>query len=245
MNAGRLDLRLVELGLFESRARARAAIAAGKVRVDGAVVLKPAQTVAAEARIEAEAAHPWVGRGALKLDHALDLWPISVSGRTAVDVGASTGGFTEVLLARGAAFVFAVDVGRGQLHPRLVDDVRVGNLEATDARSLDAGLIDRPFDLVVSDVSFISLTKALPAVLALAASRSDLVCLVKPQFETGPEWIGKGGQVRDPAAHALAIRNVTDFLEAAGWPVHAVADSPIEGGAGAREHLLWAQKMDG
>ena len=245
MAAERLDVRLVELGLFESRARARAAIQAGKVRVDGVPALKPAQTVLRDARIEAEAAHPYVGRGALKLAHALDIWPIPVGGRTAVDIGASTGGFTEVLLLRGAAFVFAVDVGRGQLHPSLADDPRVANLEATDARTLTAELIDRPFDLIVSDVSFISLTKALPAALSLAAAGSDLVCLVKPQFEAGPEWVGKGGLVRDPEAHLLAMRQVTEFLTGAGWRVEATADSPVEGGDGAVEHLLWARKTAG
>ena len=204
----------MERGLFDSRARARAAIAA----------------------------HPWVGRGALKLAHALALWPVAVADRIVLDVGASTGGFTEVALSRSAARVYAVDVGRGQLHPRLAADPRVVSLEATDARDLTRALVPEPPGLVVTDVSFIGLAKALPAALALAAEDADLVALVKPQFEVGPGRVGKGGLVKDPAARAEALEGVKRFLEAAGWAVQATADSPIAGGEGAREYLLWASK---
>jgi 23S rRNA (cytidine1920-2'-O)/16S rRNA (cytidine1409-2'-O)-methyltransferase len=205
-------------------------------------VAKASELVADDALIEAVAAHPWVGRGALKLVHALDLWAIEVEGRVVLDVGASTGGFTEVCLARGAARVYAVDVGRGQLHPRVAADRRVVGLEATDARELTPALIPEPPGLIVTDVSFISLSKALPAALALAATGADLVALVKPQFEVGPERVGKGGLVTDPAARQHALAGVVAFLEAAGWTVRETTDSPIEGGDGNREFLVWARR---
>ena len=208
----------------------------------GRLVAKASETVDVDAEIVAAAAHPWVGRGALKLVHALDLWPIAVAGRTVLDVGASTGGFTEVCLARGAARVYAVDVGRGQLHSSLAADPRVVSLEATDARALTPGLIPQAPQLVVSDVSFISLEKALPTALALADADADLVALVKPQFEVGPERVGKGGLVKDEAARGDALNGVIRFLEASGWPVQATTDSPIEGGDGNREFLVWAKK---
>jgi 23S rRNA (cytidine1920-2'-O)/16S rRNA (cytidine1409-2'-O)-methyltransferase len=233
---------LVDRGLFESRAKARAAIEAGGVTADGRPVLKASEAVEEGAEIAAVAAHPWVGRGALKLAHALDLWPVAVDGRVVLDVGASTGGFTEVALSRGAARVYAVDVGRGQLHPKLAADPRVMSLEATDARNLTRALIPQPPDLIVSDVSFIGLAKALPAALSLAADGADLVTLVKPQFEVGPERVGKGGLVKDEAARVGALEGVRRFLEDAGWAVQAAADSPIEGGDGNREYLLWARK---
>lgn len=192
--------------------------------------------------LEAVAAHPWVGRGALKLDHALAVWPVPVEGRIVLDVGASTGGFTEVCLARGARRVYAVDVGREQLHAKLRGDPRVTNLEATDARRLTPALTPERPDLVVTDVSFIGLAKALPAALALAGHGADLVALVKPQFEVGPERVGKGGLVTDPQAQAEALENVRAFLDASGWDVQAATDSPIPGGDGNREFLLWAKK---
>lgn len=238
----RADVLLVERGLFDSRAKARAAIEAGGVTAGGRVLSKASEPIEEEAEIVAVAAHPYVGRGALKLVHALDLWPIETAGRTVLDVGASTGGFTEVCLARGAAKVFAVDVGRGQLHPRLASDPRVTNLECVDARSLDAVLIPTPPDLVVTDVSFIGLAKALPAALGLARDGADLVALVKPQFEAGPQGVGKGGLVKDEAVRARTLAEVAAFLEGAGWAVQATADSPIAGGDGNREYLLWAMK---
>jgi 23S rRNA (cytidine1920-2'-O)/16S rRNA (cytidine1409-2'-O)-methyltransferase len=232
----------VERGFFESRAKARAAIEAGGVTAGGRRVAKASETVDETAEIVAAPAHPWVGRGALKLLHALDAWPIAVAGRSVLDVGASTGGFTELCLARGAAQVYAVDVGRGQLHPKLVADPRVVSLEATDARALTPELIPLAPQLIVTDVSFISLVKALPAALALAAADADLVALVKPQFEVGPERVGKGGLVKDGAARMEALEDVARFLEASGWPVQATTDSPIEGGDGNREFLLWARR---
>ncbi len=238
----RADLLLVARGLFESRAKARAAIEAGGVSADGRIVAKAAELVADDAVIAAAPAHPWVGRGALKLEHALSLWPIAVEGRVVLDVGASTGGFTEVCLAAGAARVYAVDVGRGQLHASLADDRRVVSLEARDARTLSAADVSQPPGLIVCDVSFIGLAKALPAALALAAAGADLIALVKPQFEVGPERVGKGGLVKDEAARVAALEGVKAFLTQAGWAVRATADSPIEGGDGNREYLLWARK---
>jgi len=239
----RIDQLLVARGVFDSRARARAAIEAGRVRADGRVVAKPSEKVAEDAEIEAEAAHPWVGRGALKLAHALDLWPVAIEGRVVLDVGASTGGFTEVCLGRGAARVFAVDVGTGQLHPSVAADPRVVNLEKTDARHLTTALITETPSLIVCDASFISLSKVLPAALDLAEPEADLITLVKPQFEAdGPKAVGKKGVVKDPVAHAAAVAGVRDWLEESGWTVGEVADSPITGGDGNVEFLLWAQK---
>lgn len=239
----RADLLLVARGYFESRAKARAAIEAGGVVADARLVLKASDLVADEAAIEAVAAHPWVGRGALKLEHAFNTWPIAVEGRLVLDVGASTGGFTEVCLAAGARAVYAVDVGRGQLHPSLAGDPRVVVLEGTDARRLTSSDIREPPQVVVCDVSFIGLAKALPAALALAAEGADLVALVKPQFEVGPERVGKGGLVKDEAARLEALEAVKSFLEGAGWAAEATTDSPIEGADGNREYLVWAKKI--
>ena len=237
----RLDVLLVERGLFESRAKARAAIEAGGVAVDGRAASRASDMVEEAAVIVAEPAHPWVGRGALKLDHALSLWPVPVEGRVVLDVGASTGGFTEVCLARGAARVHAVDVGRGQLHPRLSADPRVNDLQAVDARALDRALIPEPVGLIVCDASFIGLAKVLPAALALAAPGADLVALVKPQFEAGRAAVGKGGLVKDEADRLRALVGVRAFLEGAGWRVQGTAASPILGGDGAEEYLIWAR----
>lgn len=233
---------MVARGLFESRAKARAAIEAGGVTADGRPVSKASELLADDAALEAVAAHPWVGRGALKLVHALDLWPVVVEGRVVLDVGASTGGFTEVCLSRGAARVYAVDVGRGQLHPKVAADPRVVSLEATDARDLTSALIPEPPGLIVTDVSFISLEKAMPAALALAAPGADLVALVKPQFEVGRGKVGKGGIVTDDAARQAALDAVRSFITSSGWAVRETADSPIEGGDGNREFLLWATR---
>lgn len=209
---------------------------------DGRPVAKASELIDDAAEIVAEAAHPWVGRGALKLVHALELWPVTVAGRVVLDVGASTGGFTEVCLHHGAARVVAVDVGRDQLHPRLRADPRVVSLEGQDARTLDAGLIPDAPGLIVCDISFIGLAKALPAALGLAQAGADLLALVKPQFEVGPERVGKGGLVKDETARTDALADVEAFLAASGWTVQGRADSPITGGDGNREFLLWAQK---
>lgn len=239
----RIDQILVTRGLFDTRARARAAIEAGRVVADGRTVARPSERVAEDADIQAEAAHPWVGRGALKLDHALALWPIEASGRVVLDIGASTGGFTEVCLARGAARVFAVDVGRAQMHPRLAADARVVNLEGLDARDLTVAQIPEPPSLIVCDASFIGLAKVLPAALDLVETGADLVTLVKPQFEMDSRGeVGRGGVVRDADARQAALDRVAAWLEGRGWTVRATADSPIAGGDGNLEYLLWATR---
>ena len=199
--------------------------------------------MADDAVLEYADAHRWVGRGALKLDHALSLWPVAVEGRTVLDVGASTGGFTEVCLERGAARVYAVDVGSGQMHPRLAANPRVVNLEHTDARDLTPDLIPVPPQLIVCDASFIGLAKVLPAALSLAAPDADLVTLVKPQFEAeGPKGVGKKGVVKDPGAHQAAVASVAAWLEGQGWAVQATTESPITGADGNVEFLLWARR---
>ena len=238
----RIDQLLVELGVVDSRAKARAAIEAGLVSVAGKVITKPSDSFEKDVEIVAEAAHPWVGRGALKLIHALDQWPVTVVGRVALDVGASTGGFTEVLLSRGAETVFAVDVGRDQLHAKLRDDPRVVDLSGIDARALDETVIPTPPTLVVSDVSFIALTKALPMALRLAAQGADLIALIKPQFEAGRDFVGKGGLVKDPEIIARVEQEVWEFLESSGWSVKGLIESPITGGDGQVERLVWATK---
>lgn len=236
----RLDQRLVALGLAPSRARAQALVAAGAVTVDGAVAVKPAQATAEGAAVAVIADPcPWVSRAALKLVHALDAFELDPGGAVALDVGASTGGFTQVLLARGAVRVIALDVGHGQLAPSLAADPRVTALEGVNARDLGPGLFPQP-DWIVADVSFISLTLALPSALALAKPGARLVALVKPQFEAGRAAVGRGGLVRDPAALEAARARVRDFLTGAGWRVTHEGDSPIPGGDGAREFLIAA-----
>jgi len=239
----RLDQLLVARGLAESRSRAKAAIEAGGVTVDGTPAKAASQAVSDDAVLRYADAHRWVGRGALKLDHALSLWPVAVEGRVVLDVGASTGGFTEVCLERGAARVFAVDVGSGQIHPRVAADPRVVNLEHTDARDLTIALIPEAPGLIVCDASFIGLAKVLPAALALAAPDADLVTLVKPQFEMESRGeVGRGGVVREVEARQGALDRVSGWLEAQGWGVRAVAESPITGGDGNVEFLLWARR---
>jgi len=243
MRKVRLDQLLVTRGLTESRAKARAAIEAGGVTVDGAPAKSASQAVSHDVEIGYAAAHRWVGRGALKLEHALDLWPVAVEGRTVLDVGASTGGFTEVCLDRGAARVFAVDVGFGQMHPRVAADPRVVNLERTDARDLTPAIVTEAPSLIVCDVSFIGLSKVLLAALDLATPDADLITLVKPQFEgAGPQDAGKKGVVKDPAAHAAAVEGARSWLELVGWTVQETTESPITGGDGNIEFLMWARR---
>ena len=239
----RLDQLLVSRGLVESRSKARAAIEAGGVTIDGQPARAPSQMFEETVVLTAVEAHRWVGRGAIKLDHALSLWPVAVEDRVVLDVGASTGGFTEVCLERGAAKVFAVDVGSGQMHQRIATRPRVVNLEQTDARTLDASLITEAPQLIVCDVSFVGLAKVLPAALGLADDDADLIALVKPQFEaSGPSGVGKNGLVKDPEARASALAGVSDWLEGQGWTVRATTESPITGGDGNIEFLLWANK---
>ena len=239
----RLDQRLVALGLAQSRARARVLIAAGAVTVDGAIAAKPAQVVGLEARVEiAGDPLPWVGRGALKLLHALDTFALAPRG-LALDLGASTGGFTEVLLARGAERVYALDVGHGQLHPRLAGDLRVVSLEGVNARAIPPGLVP-PVDWITADLAFISLEKALPGALALARPGAVLVALIKPQFEAGRAQVSRGGIVRDPAVHEAVCAHIRAWLGGLGWQVTGTVPSPIEGGDGNREFLVAARKPE-
>ena len=239
----RADKMLVSLGYFDSRSAAQAAIAAGKVSVSGRVLSKPSEKISATARIQAEREHPWVSRAGLKLAHALDVFGVDPTGCHCLDIGASTGGFTDVLLSRGAARVIAVDVGRDQLHPKLQEDQRVISLEATDARALTPELTERPPQLLVCDASFISLHKLLGVPLSLAAESARLIALFKPQFEVGREHVGKGGIVSDRAAVETAESEFVAWLAAQGWRVEARADSPIKGGDGNAERLIYAVKV--
>ena len=234
----RADLLLVERGLFESRARAQAAIAAGRVTADGVVLRKPSDAIAAGAVLDAAPEHPWVSRGGMKLVAALDHFGFDPAGRVCLDVGASTGGFTDVLRARGARRVYAVDVGRGQLHPKLRGDPAVVSLEQTDIRALDP--LAEPPDFAVVDVSFISLKLVLPAVDRLLRRPAQLVALIKPQFEAGRGHVKKG-IVRDAAIHAAVCDDIAAFAVSLGWDVIGVMPSPIEGGEGNREFLIGAR----
>ena len=237
----RLDQRLVELGHATSRTRAQTLVRAGVVTIDGLIATKPSQKVGLNAEVRcARDPNPWVSRAALKLAHALDAFNLDPSGATALDIGASTGGFTEVLLAHGAAKVHALDVGHGQLHPRLAADTRGVSHEGINAKAIPLALIP-PLDWIVTDVSFISLIKALPIALTLAKPGATLVALIKPQFEVGPAQVGKGGLVRDEAARRRARETVHDFLVAQNWRVMGEADSPIRGGDGNIEYLISAQ----
>ncbi|WP_448951445.1 TlyA family RNA methyltransferase [Labrys neptuniae] len=240
----RADVLLVERGHFDSRAKAQAAISAGLVTADGKPVRKASESLAEDAAIAAQAAFPFVSRGGLKLDHALDHFAIPVEGRIALDIGASTGGFSDVLLRRGAAKIYAVDVGHDQLHASLRGQARLVSLEGTDARRLDHALVPDPVDLVVADVSFISLTLVLPAALVLAGPRADLAVLIKPQFEAGREKVGKGGVVKDEGVHAEVCARIAALVEGLGWTLRGVVPSPIEGGDGNKEFLLSAQRLD-
>lgn len=237
----RLDVELVRRGLIGSRAQARAAIEAGKVEVDGSPAVKPGMLVSPSTCIAAEPAHPWVSRGGLKLDHALQVFGIDPAGLACLDIGSSTGGFTDVLLARGARHVVAVDVGNGQLHAKLRADPRVASLESTDARELTAEMLVEPPSLLVCDASFIGLAKLLARPLALAAKRADFVGLFKPQFEVGPAFVGKGGLVSDLEAVDRSAAALEAWLSGIGWPVKKWAPSPILGGDGNAERLFWSR----
>jgi len=220
---------------------AQAAIAAGLVTADGLAVHKASESVADGADLRAAPEHPWVSRGGVKLAAALDHFGFDPAGRTCLDIGASTGGFTEVLLARGAAQVYAVDVGRAQLHARLRADPRVISLEATDVRALDPAALAQVPDFATVDVSFISLKLVLPSLDRLLRGPAHLIALIKPQFEAGREHVKKG-IVRDPAMHAAVCEEVAAFAAALGWQVAGVIPSPIEGGDGNKEFLIGATK---
>ena len=236
----RADVALVERGFFESRARAQEAIAAGLVTVDGQPIRKASEGIPGTAVLSAEAPHPWVSRGGVKLAAALDRFGYDPAGRRCLDIGSSTGGFTHVLLTRGAAGVVAVDVGRDQLHPSLRGHPRLDSREATDARSLAPADLPAPPDLLTFDVSFIPLRLVLESVLPLAAPDAAAVALVKPQFEAGREHVKKG-IVRDEAARLAACEAVAGVFTALGWSVEGVVPSPIAGGDGNVEYLLGAR----
>ena len=236
----RADIVLVERGFFPSRARAQAAIAAGLVAVDGAVLAKPSDRVGDSAAIEAEAPHPWVSRGGIKLAAGLDAFGLDPENLACLDVGSSTGGFTDVLVQRGAARVVSVDVGHGQFDAGLAADPRVRSLEGVDARTLSPDLVGFRPEAIVCDVSFISQRLVLPIILALAERPAWLVSLIKPQFEVGPAEIVKG-RVRSEAALARACADVRAAVEALGWRVIGLVPSPVPGGAGAKEFLIGAR----
>ena len=235
----RLDVVVAERGLAPSRERARALILAGRVRVDGTIVSKAGTPVAVAAVISVvEPDFPWVGRGGVKLAHALDVFTIAVVGREALDIGASTGGFTDVLLTRGAVRVVALDVGHGQLDWLLREDPRVVVLERRNARDLDPAWLPGRVDLVTIDVSFISLRLVLPGVPAVLRPGADIVALVKPQFEAGRHEVGKGGLVKDPAVHQAVQDRVADAARQCGLTPVSFTPSPITGATGNQEFLL-------
>ncbi len=236
----RADILLVERGLFESRAKAQAAIAAGLVTADAAPVRKASEALSVDATLAAEPAFPWVSRGGVKLDGALDRFGVPVAGRVCLDVGASTGGFAEVLVARGAGLVYAVDVGTSQLHERLRAEPKIVSLERTDIRTLDLErLAERP-DFITIDVSFISLTQVLPAALALAVRPGHLLALIKPQFET-PRIHNRKGIVRNPAVHEAVVENIVTAAAALDCREVKIFPSPIAGGDGNLEFFIGAR----
>jgi 23S rRNA (cytidine1920-2'-O)/16S rRNA (cytidine1409-2'-O)-methyltransferase len=237
----RADQSLVERGLAPSRARAQAAIEAGLVTADGVRVHKASQPVAPDAELRATPAHPYVSRGGVKLAAALERFAFHPRDKVCLDIGASTGGFSEVLLERGARLVYAVDVGRGQLHASLHGRPGIVSLEGTDARALNRGLIPEPVELLVADVSFISLKIVLPAALALCAAAAELVVLVKPQFEAGRARLKKG-IVRDEAVRKGVCADIERFIAAQRWRLIGSIESPIAGGEGNREFLIGARR---
>ncbi|MEM7123262.1 MAG: TlyA family RNA methyltransferase [Pseudomonadota bacterium] len=244
MTKRRLDQLLVDRGLAENRTRAQALIMAGLVFSNDKRLDKPGHQIADDSDLDVRGKdHPWVGRGGLKLDHALGHFDLDVTGKTALDLGASTGGFTDVLLTRGAAHVYAVDVGHGQLAWKLREDARVTVLEKTNARDLDKDLIVQPVDVITADLSFISLKTALPASLALAAPGALLVALIKPQFEAGRGEVSKGGIVTDPEVHEAVCRDIESWLsDQPYWQVIGITPSPVTGADGNKEFLIAAGK---
>ena len=239
----RLDASVVDRGLAGSRERAHALILAGQVTVDGKVVTKAGTPVGPESQIELLAAdHPYVGRGGVKLAHALDVFHIDAAGRHALDIGASTGGFTDVLLQRGAESVIALDVGHGQLDWRLRNDPRVTVRERVNARALTRQELPEAVDLVTIDVSFISLRHIFPALAPLLRAGADIVALVKPQFEAGRDDVGKHGLVTDPAVHAAVIAQATSDAARSGLTRAGMTPSPITGATGNQEFFLHLRK---
>ena len=237
----RIDLLLVERGLFESRARARAAIEAGLVSANDKQVLKASETFSPDTALQAQPAHPFVSRGGVKLAGTLEQYPIPIEDHVCLDVGASTGGFTEVLLANGASIVFAIDVGHGQLHPSLHDHPKIVSMEATDIRSLEGKRLPARPDVVVIDVSFISLKAVLPVALSLAAAPMHLLALIKPQFEAARKH-SKRGIIRDAAVHQEVCNEIAAFAASLGCTHIQVFPSPIAGGDGNVEFFIGARR---
>ncbi|MEQ8356432.1 MAG: TlyA family RNA methyltransferase [Kiloniellaceae bacterium] len=240
----RADVALVERGLVESRAKAQALIMAGKVFAGERKLAKAGEAISDDQALSLRGQdHPWVSRGGLKLAHALDAFGLDPAGQVCLDIGASTGGFTDVLLQAGAARVYAVDVGHGQLAWKLRSDSRVVVLERTNARTLTAEQVPEPADLLVCDASFIGLEVVLPAPLLLTKPQAALAVLIKPQFEVGKERVGKGGVVRDPALHSEVCARVVSWVNSQpGWTVEGVVESPITGPEGNKEFLLVARR---
>lgn len=239
----RLDQLIVDRNLAESKTRAQALVMAGHVFIGEVKAQKPGQQVAEDAPVQVKGSdHPWVSRGGIKLAHALEEFAINVSGKVAMDVGSSTGGFTDVLLTNGAARVYAVDSGTNQLAWKLRQDERVIVHEQTSARILTQDHIPEPVDIIVCDASFISLAKVLETPLTFARRGAQLVALIKPQFEAGRDEVGKGGVVRDEAVHSRVCAEVKMWLVEKNWTVHGLTTSPITGPQGNVEFLIWAQK---
>lgn len=243
MTHQRADLVLVNRGFFPTRAKAQEAIALGLVRIDGKVLAKASVMIDDTTVIEAEKPYPWVSRGGVKLAAALDAFGFDPKDCLCLDIGASTGGFTDVLLAKGAAQVYAVDVGRGQLDAKLRGDPRIVSMEATDARNLTPAIFAAPPAFITCDVSFISLRLVLPNVLPLAAPGTKLIALIKPQFEVGPAFVVKG-IVKDEAKRQEACVAIETLIRAAGWTIEGLIPSPIEGMDGNREFLIGATKTN-
>jgi 23S rRNA (cytidine1920-2'-O)/16S rRNA (cytidine1409-2'-O)-methyltransferase len=239
----RADVFLVEHGYAKSRTEAQSAIRSGHVRINGQVVHKPSYQMAPNSSVEYVKPHPYVSRGALKLAAALDRFELSPSGLVCVDIGSSTGGFTEILLERGARRVYAIDVGHGQLAAKLKRDQRVTTREGVNARDLSSEHVPEAPQALVADVSFVGLKQALPPALAMATGGAWLVVLVKPQFEVGRYAVDKGGDVRDAEAQHAALNDISNWLNGiSGWDVLGMLESPIEGGDGSREFLIAAKK---
>lgn len=236
----RADLYLVQNGYYDSRARAQAAIKAGLVFIDGKRLKKSSEKITNEAVISASDEHPWVSRGGIKLAHALSEFGVNPLGKICLDVGASTGGFSDVLITRGALKVYAVDVGHSQLHTKLKSNPDIISMEARDARQLEHCDFTSPPELIVCDASFISAMKVLETPLKLAAPKAELITLVKPQFEVGKSGLGRGGLVKAADLSEQALKDVSGWVNSQGWIIKGSCDSPIKGGSGNHEYLLYA-----
>ena len=242
-SAMRADQYLTTHGHYDSRARAQAAIKAGLVSVDGKIVKKPSEKIKNGAVVQAGREHPWVSRGGVKLDHALTVFGVDPAGLTCLDVGASTGGFSQVLIARGAAKVYAVDVGHGQFHKDLHGEPKIISMEGQDARALSPKDLTAAPDLIVCDASFISAMKVLEIPLRLSAHKAELITLVKPQFEVGKINIGRGGLVKSEELGLRAVDTVRHWVHEQGWSVIETCPSPIKGGSGNTEYLLHVRRL--